>query len=73
MKGKPLTDLVLSACGAREAFVKKEFFRNNFAETWLKADSGLESRKTLLAIPTTSKRYMRLEGTLLWEESASLG
>jgi hypothetical protein len=46
-EGKALTSLVASACGAEEAFVQKEFFRNKSAESRLKAHLGLESSRVL--------------------------
>jgi hypothetical protein len=44
-EGKPRANLMASACGAKEAFVKKELFRNIPVETRLRMHLGLESSK----------------------------
>jgi hypothetical protein len=71
-EGKTLTDLVVSACGAEEAFVQKKFFGNESGEMRLNGHLGLESSKGLPAVFATSKCYVRLEGATLRDESASL-
>ena len=69
---KSRTNLMARACGAKEAFVEKELFCNKPAETRQRMHPGLESSKALPAVLASSERHVRLEGTCLGDESASL-
>lgn len=69
-EGKPLPSLVASACGAKEAFVQKEFFSDEWGETRLKAHFGPESSKALPVPLASGKGYVGLEGAALRFESA---